>query len=196
MAKKNVTSDKILNAAQEEFLEKGFSGTSINDIGKKAGIHKSLIYHHFKNKEDLWKAVKSKLLTTHNEQTRLDDEFFRGTFEEFLTEYVKYRFDFYDKNHAIARLIAWQRLENERENLEGLHDSNWNSLVPQIIEFQRHGRIRGDLDPEMIEYIIMNVTTLPFLAKSTIFEGKQGKLNKQKYMNLVIESLRQTFDLK
>ena len=40
----------IINAARTCFVEKGFAGTSISAIAKKAQINQSLIDHHFGNK--------------------------------------------------------------------------------------------------------------------------------------------------
>lgn len=44
---------KILNAAQEIFSEKGLRNSTIIDIATKAGVVDSIIYYYFKNKEDL-----------------------------------------------------------------------------------------------------------------------------------------------
>jgi TetR/AcrR family transcriptional regulator, fatty acid metabolism regulator protein len=43
----------ILRAAQEVFSQKGLADSNISEIAKKAGVVDSIIYHYFKNKEDL-----------------------------------------------------------------------------------------------------------------------------------------------
>lgn len=43
----------ILKAAQETFSQKGLVDSSISKIAQKAGVADSIIYHYFKNKEDL-----------------------------------------------------------------------------------------------------------------------------------------------
>ena len=47
----------IKDTAMEMFAEKGFAGTSISSIAKKAGISKGLMYNYFTNKEDLIKTI-------------------------------------------------------------------------------------------------------------------------------------------
>jgi AcrR family transcriptional regulator len=47
------TRKKLLQAAVDLFFEKGYASTSIREIGTKAGITNSLIYHYFTNKEEL-----------------------------------------------------------------------------------------------------------------------------------------------
>ncbi|NVL93263.1 MAG: TetR/AcrR family transcriptional regulator [Desulfobacterales bacterium] len=43
----------LLNAATNLFYQKGYPNTTIREIGQKAGISNSIIYHYFKNKEEM-----------------------------------------------------------------------------------------------------------------------------------------------
>lgn len=49
--------NEILDAADELFSQKGFDGTSTNDILGKVGIARGTLYHHFKSKEDIMDAL-------------------------------------------------------------------------------------------------------------------------------------------
>ncbi|URN95485.1 MAG: TetR/AcrR family transcriptional regulator [Candidatus Pristimantibacillus lignocellulolyticus] len=49
--------NEIIDAADELFGQKGFDGTSTNDIIEKVGIARGTLYHHFKSKEDLMDAL-------------------------------------------------------------------------------------------------------------------------------------------
>lgn len=44
---------RIIQAANALFAEKGFKGTSVNDIVKRAEVSKGGFYHHFTKKEDI-----------------------------------------------------------------------------------------------------------------------------------------------
>jgi TetR/AcrR family transcriptional regulator, mexJK operon transcriptional repressor len=46
--------DVIRTAAAAVFLEKGYLGTSLDEIAAQAGVSKQTIYTHFRNKEDLF----------------------------------------------------------------------------------------------------------------------------------------------
>ena len=46
--------ERIINAATNEFAQKGFKNASTNEIVKEAGISKGLIFHYFKNKKQLY----------------------------------------------------------------------------------------------------------------------------------------------
>ena len=57
---KNAHIDKrelILKAAVKTFAHKGFHGTRVSDIAAEAGIAYGLIYHYFKNKEEILNAI-------------------------------------------------------------------------------------------------------------------------------------------
>ncbi len=49
--------NEILDAADELFNQKGFDGTSTNDILEKVGIARGTLYYHFKSKEDIMDAL-------------------------------------------------------------------------------------------------------------------------------------------
>lgn len=45
---------RILEAALEEFSSKGYEGASLNTVCSEKGISKGIIYHHFKDKDELY----------------------------------------------------------------------------------------------------------------------------------------------
>jgi AcrR family transcriptional regulator len=51
------TRESILSSALKLFAEKGFNGTSINDIAKAANISKGLAYNYFESKQNILEAI-------------------------------------------------------------------------------------------------------------------------------------------
>jgi AcrR family transcriptional regulator len=49
--------EKILDAARAIFGERGYDATSIAEIGLRAGIAKSVLYHYFGSKAGLYEAI-------------------------------------------------------------------------------------------------------------------------------------------
>jgi AcrR family transcriptional regulator len=49
--------EKVLAAGLELFGERGYHATSIADIGERAGISKSVLYHYFGSKAGLYEAI-------------------------------------------------------------------------------------------------------------------------------------------
>ncbi|HAY06948.1 MAG TPA: TetR/AcrR family transcriptional regulator [Hyphomonas sp.] len=64
---------RLMDIAQASVLEKGFSATSIEEIITEAGITKSGFFYHFKDKNDLAKALVERYI--HDEVSLLDEVF-------------------------------------------------------------------------------------------------------------------------
>jgi AcrR family transcriptional regulator len=51
----------LLDTARELFAENGFQATRTEDIVHRAGLTRGALYHHFRDKEDLFRAVHDEL---------------------------------------------------------------------------------------------------------------------------------------
>ena len=51
------TKNTLINIAKKHFTEYGFAYTSLEAIVKEANMTRGAVYHHFKNKKDLFLAV-------------------------------------------------------------------------------------------------------------------------------------------
>lgn len=56
------TKEYIIDQAYKLFLHKSYEAVSISDISNAIGLTKGALYHHFLNKEELFKAVIDKYL--------------------------------------------------------------------------------------------------------------------------------------
>jgi AcrR family transcriptional regulator len=54
---REVTRERIVEAALAAFAAKGFRGASTRDIARRAGTNQGLITYHFRSKEQLWRAA-------------------------------------------------------------------------------------------------------------------------------------------
>ncbi len=70
--KKISTRQKIINSAHRLFYERGFNGTSIDDILKDAGLNKGSLYHLFKGKKEILLAVIEEKIAYNLEQKYKD----------------------------------------------------------------------------------------------------------------------------
>ena len=55
------TRQALVTAARRRFGAEGFAATSLDDVVADAGVTKGALYHHFKNKDDLFLAVYEEL---------------------------------------------------------------------------------------------------------------------------------------
>ena len=55
--RKDARPGELAAAALELFVERGFAGTRLDDVAKRAGVSKGTLYLYFDSKDDLFKAV-------------------------------------------------------------------------------------------------------------------------------------------
>ena len=56
------TRNRILDTAEQVFVKKGVSNTSLAQLAEAAGVTRGAIYWHFRNKADLFDAMMSRVV--------------------------------------------------------------------------------------------------------------------------------------
>ena len=59
---KSISHERLKEAAKKEFLRLGFQNASMREIGRLAGMSQAAIYKHYKNKEEMFKALVDPLI--------------------------------------------------------------------------------------------------------------------------------------
>lgn len=151
------TSDKILKAARALFVEKGFSGTSMGQIATKAGVNHSLLFHHFKNKQNLWQEVKQAIFE-EGKAVYAHLPPLNQPLESYLHELITRTITFYKTNPDIVRMINWQRLESSSERAIPLlrESAAW---IDACIYYQKKGEINLNLKPEFVITLVYQVVS-------------------------------------
>lgn len=190
----DVTRSAILKAARKHFVKKGFAATSISTIAKTAKVNQSLIYHHFTNKENLWISVKLTAKETMDgyKKVGLQDCLNQDTAREFIAQLIQFRFDIFDQNPDIRRMIDWQFMETTPEKLVGL--AHIKDIKNRIEQFQEMGEITDKYPSDLLISLILNAP-LSFWRSHQDFEKsakkEQLKAFKAQFCQLCIEALCQ-----
>ena len=82
---------EITAAAFATFIEKGYAGTRVEEVAKRAGVSKGLLYLYFKTKEELFKSVVKNFVVPRLDELQTAiassemgaEEFLRGPFIAF-----------------------------------------------------------------------------------------------------------------
>jgi AcrR family transcriptional regulator len=61
-ASKEIRVSSVLDAAMNEFLEKGYENASMDSISAKSGLTKGGLYYHFKSKDDILIKVNERFM--------------------------------------------------------------------------------------------------------------------------------------
>ncbi len=145
-----VTVEKILDVAQQLFLEKGYDNTTIQDIvDKLGGLTKGAVYHHFKSKEDIICALSDKLFSDCNpfiEVKKREDLNGLQKMREVM------RLNQSNTNGTEINLQVLPLLKNPRIFTE-LIEANRRDLAPRWLELIEEGIADGSIQTEYAKEI-------------------------------------------
>lgn len=96
--KTELTKAKILGAAMEEFGINGYANGSINNICKK-GINKGLIYHNYKDKDELY------MICVKKSCERMIDFMDQENAESSMDQYMNARMRFFKENTSETHIF-------------------------------------------------------------------------------------------
>jgi TetR/AcrR family fatty acid metabolism transcriptional regulator len=122
----NNKQEKILQAASEIIAEKGLQKSTITEIASKAGVVDSIIYHYFKNKEDLLFCALDSHLQSSIEALEFQFQGIIGAAAK-LGKMVWYHLHSNDNNQGNERIVKQLLLEC-RSNRNFYQHPSYNSL--------------------------------------------------------------------
>ena len=173
-----VTVDKILDVSKRLFTQKGYDSTTIQDIvDELGGLTKGAIYHHFKSKEEIMKALGDKLFFDNN-----PFEAVRGRTDlnglQKIREMLAVNQSDAQRNELNSQAIPI--LENPRI-LAAAIEANRKVLTPLwfelIDEGRRDGSIETEYAKELSEFLpFINFWLLPSIFPATTEELRQKQL--------------------
>src|SRR5579864_2408691 len=107
MATIDLTKDRLLQAAGEEFAEKGFEGATVRSICARAGANLAAVNYHFGDKKQLYLQA---IMEAHRCGVEMPAEevFFTGTPAEQLRRYI---------HHFLSHILAIQSTSGWHQNL-------------------------------------------------------------------------------
>lgn len=143
---KQQTRDRILDAAEELFAQRGYEGVSVRQIMGQAGADVSLAYYHFKSKKDLFDQVMLRRVETLNDlrlraleavESRHEDD--APTVEEIIDAFTQPLLDLLANDHEewkhYFQLIA--QINSSTEWGGELMTRYFDPLVSRFIEALR-----------------------------------------------------------
>ncbi len=93
---------RILEAAEELFMDRGFAGTTMARIAEKAGCNQALVHYYYRTKERLFEQVfEAKISFIAGNILAIDEG--AGTFEEKIARMVGAHFDFLEAEIQIGK---------------------------------------------------------------------------------------------
>jgi len=161
----------ILEAAETLFAEKGFDAVSMSAIAKLANTSKPNIYHHFKNKNDLYLAVMR--AAVQRSSVLLDAlEDAPGTFGQRLSDFSVGQLHNILTHNRSTQLILRETLsggtQNGQEIARHVVEEVFSRLVAMVQQGQQENEIRNDIDPALAAFMVVAANMFFFQANPII----------------------------
>ena len=137
--KSALSREKILDAAMEEFARRGYAGASLNTVWEEKHISKGMIYHHFKDKDELYLFCVRRCFDALTDYLRETAAQRTGTAGERVERYFSSRLRFFSENPQLLGLFADasmnppEHLRGEIAALRGGFDALNTDMLTQVL---------------------------------------------------------------
>jgi TetR/AcrR family fatty acid metabolism transcriptional regulator len=179
----------IFNAALRVIKKRGFHKARMSDIAKEAGISYGLVYHYFKNKEDLFDNILNRWwegLFQLMEEV-LENE--QSVYER-LRRIILYFFDTY-QNHPELVNIFITEISRSTSNLTRIrleHFIKFMKLTDSLMENgQKQNLLRKDIKARYLTYIFLGAMETFITAMVLVDQQIGGDDQKRRIAESILE---------
>jgi len=168
--------DKILDAAEALFARRGYAGIGLREVAEVVGLGKSSLFHHFRNKPQLYAAVAARIVG------RIEERLMRtlaagGDPMTRLERWLDALIDLLAENPTYARLLLRSLFEDDDlpgdtpEELEG--HRTIERIVGAASSLLREGMSAGQLRIVNVPHLLLT------LVGATVFPFASGDFGQQ-----------------
>lgn len=149
------TADRLLEAAESLFAQKGFYGASIRDIAQCLSIAKSSLLHHYPSKEKLYGEVLNKIALEMTEEVRkirqsVDDE------REQLRQFIRLLWENSQNKPNRENIIIREMLDNPKR-ADKVKKWFFVDYLNELTGIIRSGQAKGIFKPVVPEVFIFQL---------------------------------------
>jgi len=166
------TVEKILKAARAIFAEKGYSGTRVDEIARRAGVNKATIYYQIGNKNTLYTHVIHQVIGNNARGiAQVVSQVDRP--EEKLKAYIAFIVQAVEKNPDLPSIMM-REVASGGTTLPQIVMEDIASIVSVLVQILEEGREKGAF-VETVPFLIymMIVGTILFYKKGSVIKDKQ-----------------------
>ena len=190
------TRERIIEAATEVFARRGVHGTRVADIAERAGIAYGLVYHHFRNKEEILSAIFAERWAQY---VAYLEELARtpAPFRERMRRLIHFWVETYRQDNDLMTVMI-NEITRSYEFLES-HDITavlvaFDPIERIIVEGRDNGEVRADLDARLATYVVLGVAEMVltgYVIGTLPREDAQAYArDEEQLLSLLIEGMR------
>jgi AcrR family transcriptional regulator len=197
-----LTRQRVLEAAMVEFAEKGLSGARVDEIARRSGANKRMLYHYFGNKEDLYLAVMEAIYKKKLEE-ELELELTGMDPVEGMSALIRFTWRYYLENPEFISLINNENLLKARHikksaEIKTLHSPLVKLIKGLLARGEKNGVFRKGIDPVQLYitiaalgyYYLSNAHTLSTIFNRDLLSQKELKGRDDHRVDVILGYLR------
>lgn len=131
---------RIINATIKEFSEKGYDRASTNEIVKNAGISKGILFHYFKNKNELYMYMYNSSIKLLIEEYFEKIDFNEKDFLKRVSSIIKLKIVLMEQHPEIFDFLI-KSIYIENVEIKAMLDNNNKNMFEDMM-----GKIYSDID--------------------------------------------------
>lgn len=156
------TRERIIEAATEVFARRGVHGTRVADIAERAGIAYGLVYHHFRNKEEILSAIFAERWAQYVAYLE-EVSAMPLSFRDRMGRLVHFWVETYRQESELMTVMI-NEITRSYEFLES-HDitavlAALDPIERIIAQGRDNGEVRPDLDAKLATYMVVGVAEM------------------------------------
>ena len=149
--------EQVLLVAARTFTERGYDGTSMEDLSQRLGISKSAIYHHVQSKEELLRLAMNRALDglfgVLDETRRLE----AGAIDK-LEHLVRGSVTVLQRHAPYVTLLLRARGNTEVERAAVNRRRQFDRYVAELVrQAEADGDVRPDIDPAVTARLVFGM---------------------------------------
>ena len=183
---KDLKKNKILDAALQIFVKKGYAETRMDDIVKDSGVSKGAIYHYYSSKKDLFLDLINfweEFYFPNILDKKYRNKKAAGKLREIAKDVI---LTFKDKKYVfLAELEIWS-LANHDEAVRSRTKKLYTNLIKLFSSIIREGIENNEFKKINVNIAALSImTSLQGVIWFSIFE--ESKLSAEEYLTEVME---------
>ena len=169
--KRDKTMQRIFNAAQKIFAEKGFDGARMDEIARLARVNKASIYYHIGDKRTLYERILNEIFSGIADSLVQNDDPVSPA-EERLRTFIRTLAGLIDRNADLAAIMLREQASGAKDFPETLaHDfARIFGLITEILDDGASAGIFKQATPVIVH--LMAIGTLVFTKMSSPIRSK------------------------
>ena len=197
-----LTRQRVLEAAMVEFAEKGLSGARVNEIARRSGANKRMLYHYFGNKDDLYLAVMEAIYKKKLEE-EIELELTGMDPVEGMSALIRFTWRYYLENPEFISLVNNENLLKARHikksaEIKTLHSPLVELIKGLLARGEINGVFRKSVDPVQLYvtiaalgyYYLSNAHTLSTIFNRDLLSPKELKGRDDHRVDVILGYLR------